>query len=648
MRYSTFSIGALGRAALPVGSWRLGALASFAVALGPALVACDDDAAGGPVVAGTAGGGASGGGASGEGGRPGAGGSAGAGGGTGEAGEAGGAGAAGAGGVVDLQLLALNDFHGNLEASKFLTVITKAKTDAAPEEKVEAGGAAYLAAHVKALRARNPNTLFVSAGDMIGGTPLASALFHDEPAVEAMNAMGLDLNGVGNHEFDEGRAELLRMVEGGCHPVEGCQFAPPGGGAPAYAGARFGVLAANVVVESTGRTLLPPSRVVEVAGVKVGFVGLTLEGTPSVVTQSAVAGLSFRDEVETVNALVPGLKAQGVSAIVVLLHQGGVQKGLYNECVELSGDVVGIAEALDPAVDVVVSGHTHQAYNCVVGGKLVTSALSAGRVLTKIGLRVDRATGAVVAREATNLLVSRDVEPEPVVKGLVDVTLASAAPLADRVVGQIAGDVLTDPPAAPAQPTGETPLGDVIADAQLAQTAAPAQGGAQIAFMNPGGIRAPLLFSPGGTVADGNVTYGALFAVQPFGNYLVTMSLTGKQIETLLDNQVAPTPENRGRVLQVSSGFTYAWDASKVDPATKKMDVDPSTIKLNGVALDPVKTYRVTVNSFLAGGGDNFAVLKEGADRVDGVDDLVALENYLKAQPGPLAVPPADRITRVN
>ncbi|HEU4407474.1 MAG TPA: bifunctional metallophosphatase/5'-nucleotidase, partial [Polyangiaceae bacterium] len=581
-------------------------------------------------------------GASGSGGAAGGGGPAGGGGGAG--GGVGGAG--GGGGVVDVRLLAFNDFHGNLEALKSLTVITKAKTDTTPEEKVEAGGAAYLAAHVAALRQGQPNTLVVSAGDLIGGTPLTSALFHDEPTIEAMNALGLTVNGVGNHEFDEGRDELLRIVNGGCHPVDQCDFTPPGAPAPTYDGADFAVLAANVVVEATGQTLLPPTHVVERGGAKVAFVGLTLEGTPSVVTQSAVAGLSFRDEVETVNALVPGLKAQGADAVVVVVHQGGVQKGLYNECVDLAGDIVAIAEGLDPAVDVVVSGHTHQAYNCTVGGKLVTSALSAGRVLTAIDLRVDRAAHAVVAKSAENHIVTRDVAPDPTVAALLDVTLATAGPLANRVVGQIEADILHEP-TSPTAPSGETPLGDLIADAQLAATSAPDQGSAQIAFMNPGGIRAPLLFSPGGTVADGNVTYGALFAVQPFGNYLVTMTLTGRQIETLLEQQVTPLGTERGRILQVSNGFTYAWDPNKfVDAAARKPDIDPATIKLNGVTLDPNGSYRVTVNSFLAGGGDGFAVLKEGASRLDGGDDLVALEAYVAAH-SPVAVPPADRITRL-
>ncbi|MCU0687397.1 MAG: bifunctional metallophosphatase/5'-nucleotidase [Polyangiaceae bacterium] len=554
----------------------------------------------------------------------------------------------GGSGAVDVQLLAFNDFHGNLEALKSLTVVTQAKTDTLPEVTVEAGGGAFLAAHVAAQRAKNPNTLLVSAGDAVGGSPLASSLFHDEPTIELMNAMGLDVNGVGNHEFDEGSAELLRMVGGTCHPTDGCLFQLPGTPAPAYGGADYPILGANVVVEATGQTLLPPTHLREIGGVKIGFIGLTLKNTPSVVTTSAVAGLKFEDEIATVNKLVPGLKAQGAKAIVVLVHEGGVQTGLYNECVGLSGDLVPIVESLDAAVDVVVSGHTHRAYNCTVAGKLVTSALSAGRILTKIDLRIDPTAG-VVSKSAQNIIVSRDVAPDPTAQGIIDVTLATAGPLARRVVGTITADLPNEEPADRVKKTGETILGDVIADAQLAATDGPNEGNAVIAFMNPGGIRAPILLAPGNDVAPGNVTYGALFTTQPFGNYLVTMTLTGAQIEMLLEQQIFPLNNLRGRVLQVSSGFTYSWSADDAtDVATGKIDIDPATIKLNGVVLNPTGTYRITVNSFLAPGGDGFAVLKDGTDRLDGGDDLKALEDYFAAQPGALPTPTGDRITRLN
>jgi 5'-nucleotidase len=564
-----------------------------------------------------------------------------------------GAGGAGAGGAatVNVQLLAFNDFHGNLEPLKSLTVVTQAKTDTTPEVTVPAGGGAYLAAHIAALRATNPNTLVVSAGDAVGGSPLASSIFHDEPTIELMNAMGLAVNGVGNHEFDEGQAELLRMVNGGCHPTDGCDFQPPGAPAPTYGGAQYPILGANVIVESTGATLLPPIKLVEVGGVKIGFIGLTLDGTPSVVTASAVAGLRFESEIATVNKYVPELKALGAHAIVVLVHEGGVQTGLIDECVNLSGDIVPIINGLDGAVDLVVSGHTHRAYNCSVGGKLVTSALSFGRVVTKIDLSIDP-SGGVVSKAAKNIIVDRTIAPDPVAQGIIDVTLATADPLARRVVGQIGADLPNEEPADRVNKTGETILGDVIADGQRAFPTPQDPTGAQIAFMNPGGIRAPLLYSPGGNVADGNVTYGAIFTTQPFGNYLVTMTLTGAQIETLLEQQIFPLGELRGRVLQVSSGFTYTWDSTRVvNAATGKLDIDPATIKLNGVTINPTASYRVTVNSFLSTGGDGFVVLKDGTERQDqsGGDDLTALEAYFAAQQGVvLPTPAGDRITRVN
>lgn len=586
---------------------------------------------------------------SGSGGSGGTGGTGGSGGGPsgmGGGGAGGGMGGGGSGGgIVNVQLVAFNDFHGNLEPSKALTVITQQKSDTTAEVKVEAGGAAYFAAHVAALRAANPNTLLVSAGDTVGGSPLASALFHDEPTVELMNAIGLEVNGIGNHEFDEGRPEVLRLINGGCHPIDGCKFTPPGSTTASYPGADYPVLAANVIDEE-GKMFLPPVHEATIGGAKIAFIGLTFKNTPSVVTAGAIEGLTFNDEVATVNALVPGLKAGGADAIVVLIHQGGVQTGLYNECVGLTGDILPIVDALDPAIEVVVSGHTHQAYNCTRGDRLLTSALSFGRLLTKIELSIDTSTHKIVSKQAENKIVSRDVTPDPTAQGILEVTLATAGPLANEVVGQILGDISNQESADHVNKVGESAFGDLIADAQLANTLGE---GTQIAFMNPGGIRAPLLFSPGGNVADGNVTFGALFAAQPFSNYLVTMTLTGAQIETLLEQQIFPIAPLTGRILQVSQGFTYTWDASKAtDAAAGKVDVDPTTIKLNGVTLNPTGAYRVTVNSFLAGGGDGFAVLKDGTNRKDGGDDLEALKAFFKAQASPFAVPLANRITRLN
>ena len=376
--------------------------------------------------------------------------------------------------TVNVHILAVNDFHGHL--------VGPSGTITEPDGRsIPAGGVAYLSAHIQALRAQHPHTVVVSAGDLIGASPLLSALFHDEPTIEAFNLIGLDYNAVGNHEFDEGAAELLRMQHGGCHPVEGCR---DGDG---FAGATFQFLAANVVRQDTATTLFPAYAVRHFAGVNLAFIGMTLKGTPTIVTPSGVAGLTFTDEAETVNALVPHLQAQGIEAIVVLIHEGGFPTGTYNECPGLSGAIVEIVQRFDPAVDVVISGHTHQAYNCQIHGRLVTSASSFGRVLTAVDLTIDRATGDVVGMRANNRIVTREVPPDARLTALVDIYQTLVAPLADRVIGSITADITRAP-----TPAGESALGDVIADAQWAATADPASGRGGGGAHEPGRASAPI------------------------------------------------------------------------------------------------------------------------------------------------------------
>lgn len=524
---------------------------------------------------------------------------------------------------VEVQILALNDFHGNIQPPSGSSGRVGA---------IDAGGAEYLASHVKALEATNRNTVVVSAGDLIGASPLLSALFHDEPTIEAMNQIGLDINAVGNHEFDEGADELLRMQNGGCHPTDGCL---DGDG---FAGADFEFLAANVVDESSGDTIFPPYTIRNYNGAKVAFIGMTLEGTPLIVSPSGVAGLEFNDEADTVNALVPRLKQMGVSAVVVLVHEGGLPaagSGI-NTCTGISGPIVDIVERLDPRVDLVISGHTHQAYNCVVDGIPVTSAFSFGRLVTDIDMRVDRAKKEVTSLAIENRIVTRDVPRNGGITSLIDRYDAIAAPIANRVIGTITTSITRTPNAA-----GESALGDVIADAQLEATNDPGFGDAVVAFMNPGGIRTDLTYasSPAGE-GDGNVTYGEMFAVQPFGNSLVTMTLTGGQIDELLERQFDNPSLGSNRILQVSDGFTYTYSQS----ATTGSKVDISSIRINGVPIDTSASYRVTVNSFLADGGDGFSVLLQGTDRLGGAVDTDALEAYFAAN-SPVSPGPQNRIT---
>lgn len=531
-------------------------------------------------------------------------------------------------GTVDVQVLAMNDFHGNLKPPAGSS--GRISTGPLPTDVVEAGGAEFLATHLKALEASNPNTVVVAAGDVIGATPLLSALFHDEPTIESMNLMGLDVAAVGNHEFDEGLPELLRMQGGGCHPVDGCQ------GGASFEGAKFKYLAANVTRESDDSPILPAYTVKRFGGAKVGFIGLTLEGTPLVTTPTGVAGLKFGNEADTINALVPELKKLGVETIVVLIHEGGAATGLYNECVGISGRLFDIVNLLDPEVDAVVAGHTNAAHNCNLNGRIVTSAAAFGRLVTDIDLTIDERTGEVTTMKANNVIVTRTVAKDADQSALIARYDAIAAPLANRVVATITGDLTKA-----LQPSGESLMGLVIADGQLEATRV--SGAAKIAFLNPGGVRAELLTSQvSGGEQVGQVTYGEAFAVQPFSNNLITLTLTGAQLETMLEQQwqlVAGV--EKANVLQPSAGFTYTWDSARAIGDR----VDPASIMLDGVAVSPTATYRVTVNSFLADGGDGFSVLKQGTERFAGSLDVDALTAYLGAK-SPLAPPAFGRVTR--
>ncbi len=535
-------------------------------------------------------------------------------------------------GKVPLQLLAFNDFHGALEPPS-----GRAGQIETADGPVDAGGAEYFATWLKQLRGDEPNTLVVAAGDNIGATPLVSAAFHDEPTIEALNLFGLALSSVGNHEFDEGLTELIRMQQGGCHPEKGCFGDTP------FEGARFGYLAANVVVEATGETAFPPFAIRRFGKVPVAFIGMTLEGTPEVVTPAGTAGLSFKDEVDTVNKLVPRLDALGVKAIVVLVHEGGFATGNYNGCEGISGPIFDIVKALDRQVDVVISGHTNAAHVCNVDGILVTSAAHNGRLVTDIDLVLDESTQDVASSSARNVIVGRDVEKDPRLTELLGTYQALVRNVSRRVVGTIAEDLVRK-----SSESGEMPLGGVIADAQLFAEADPSAGSAEIAWINPGGVRADIVRTrPGGeTPAEGEpkageVTFGDLFTVQPFGNALVTMTLTGKQVEAVLEAQFTldGKPRNNPKMLQISYTLSYAINPD--GPVGDK--IDPATIEVDGQVLDPARKYRVTMNEFLATGGDGFEVLKEGTERRIGIVDVDALEYYLSKYPN-LTAPAPGRV----
>ena len=523
---------------------------------------------------------------------------------------------------VDVTLLAINDFHGNLRPAPGGIVIDD-PADKTKKITLPAGGAEHMATLVRQLRAGKKNSVFVAAGDLIGASPFLSAMFHDEPTIEALSMMGLEIASVGNHEFDEGRNELLRMQNGGCHPVDGCRGPHP------FMGATFRYLAASTIETATGRPLLPPYEIKIFDGIPVGFIGLTLKATPTLVSPPGVAGLEFRDEADTVNALVPELKARGVAAIVVLIHEGGYPTGDYNECPGISGPIVDIVRKFDRAVDVVISGHTHRAYTCEIDGRLVTSGDKYGTVVTAIDLKLDRATGDVVSAKANNLIVHTTAyAADPSQTALLAAYDKVAAPIAARPAGSLT-ETLTR---VPDMTTGESPLGDIIADAHLAATKA---AGAVIAFTNPGGIRADILRR-----ADSAVSYGDVFAAQPFRNQLVTLTLTGAQIKAALEQQWLDP--KRPRILQVSNGFSYVWNAA----AETGHRVLPDRMILNGQRIDPAALYRVTINQFLSVGGDGFTALQGGTAPQVGVYDVDALYAYFGAN-SPVGPPAPGRIGRV-
>lgn len=547
----------------------------------------------------------------------------------------------------DVQLLSFNDLHGNLEPpSGSSGRVTEVQHDGTTKT-IDAGGVEYLATHLRQAREGNKYSITAAGGDMVGASPLISGLFHDEPTIEALNKLDLDVTSVGNHEFDEGAKELARLQNGGCHPTAGCYTDKK------FKGADFPYLAANVLDEKTGKPILKPYWVWKKKDVKVGFIGVTLEDTPGVVSAEGVKGLKFKDEVETINKYAKVLQRQGVKSIVALIHEGGAPaSSSYNyDCDApgagdgISGPIVDIAKNITPQVDALVTGHTHAAYVCTIddpAGKprMVTSAASFGRLYTDTTLTYDRFTGDIArtAVKSANHVVTRDVPKAPDMTALIDRWNTLAAPIGNRAIGYISGDIGN---------TGtESPIGDLIADAQLAH-GKELDPETDLALMNPGGIRAPLTYAAKGSEGDGVVTYAEGFTVQPFSNTVNLQDFTGAQLIQVLKEQVSGTNAASPKVLQVSSGLTYTLDLTKSGADRVVAD----SIKLNGAAIDPTATYRVATNSFLAGGGDGFPTLGQGTNDLVGSDDLTALEKYLTANSSatsPITPPAANRITVVQ
>ncbi|MET8988043.1 bifunctional metallophosphatase/5'-nucleotidase [Nonomuraea wenchangensis] len=557
--------------------------------------------------------------------------------------------------TVPVRLLALNDFHGNLEpptGSSGRMVDENGKT-------VDAGGAAYIAAHMKALT--DKNTIAVAQGDLIGASPLLSAAYHDEPSVEFLGKLGLKVAAVGNHEFDEGYTELRRIMKGGCHPVDGCSPAGP------WKGATFDYVGANVLFKNPnertdalaalgakqaqakklmadwGVPALPPVSVKWVNGVPIGFIGLVTQTTPNIVTAEGIKNLKFIDEVKAANVASKILKLVGVKAQVVLVHEGDqVNAGQSPDaCSAVAGAGSRIATQVDPEIDVVLTGHSHQAYLCKVkdpagNDRLYSQGGSFGRVITQVDLKVnlknlDIDRSSVVA---DNHVVTRTVDPDPDISTFVETWKDRVAPVANKAIGSITAELSNT-----AGPSGESPLGDVIADAQLAATRT--GGNAQIALMNPGGVRFPLSYpSSPADEGDGVVTYGEAFAVQPFNNLMQVVTLTGAQLKTVLEQQFTGGPNNQpfNKILQPSANFTYTYSTSAA------WGSKVSDMKIDGMPVTDTQTIRVAANNFLVGGGDAFAAFTEGTDLWSGPLDIDAFVAYLGAN-SPVAPPATNRIT---
>ena len=585
--------------------------------------------------------------------------------------------------TTTVRLISFNDFHGNLQSPGNFSIQPGGSGTALVNKA--SGGVDYLAGYVNSLKSGYPNNAVVSAGDLTGASPLISGAFHDEGSVEVLNRLGLEFNAVGNHEFDYGKTEILRKQNGGCYlggvvGQDTCMGAASvGTPVPVpypFEGAKYKYLSANVVDSLSGKTLFPAYAIKSFktstgGSVRVGFIGMTLKDTPTIVTPSGVAGLNFKGEIQTVNALIPALRARGVESIVVLVHQGGFQgstgPNYINDCSLVSGGAADstamqplrdIIKGLDNAVDVVVSGHTHTGYTCMLPNSVgrsipVTQAGNYGRVLTNIDLSIDNVSGDVTNAIYHNTVVDRTnvaITPDATIKSIVDAYNTNISPVANQVVATITGKIANAemPAVSPATgTTGEKPAGDLIADSMLAATSPTAFGGAQIAFTNNGGVRADYVNKAATYPYD--LTYGDAFTVQPFGNNMVTMTLTAQQLKDVLEMQfpgsscVTSSGVNNQiatRVMQPSNGFYFSWSAAGANCAKVKDVIfttyDSSGTILNtdqivsaGIVVNPGKAYRVTVNSFMATGGDNFSVFNFGTNRIGGAQDIDATAAYL-------------------
>jgi 5'-nucleotidase len=529
--------------------------------------------------------------------------------------------------TVTVQLLAINDFHGNIEPPTGSDGLVN---------RTPAGGVEYLATHLRIAARNNPNSILVGAGDLMGASPLISGLLHDGPTIEAMNAMNMSVTSIGNHELDHGPAELFRRIAGGCLRQKDCSE-----GEKSEA-ARFQYLAANVVrTDGSGGMLLPSTAVRTVGGMKIGFIGETLEDTPHLVPPESVQGLRFLEESAVANAAAAQLELHGVHAIVLLIHQGGQQQTGDgqpdpNGCANFDGPIKTVAGKLSPSIKVVISGHSHRFYNCEISGHTVTSAGSFGRLFTRVNLSIDRERGTILSVSAKNEVVTRDVAKDLALTAIIDKYRPGAVRISSQPVGSITGEISNA-----ANSAGESALGDVITDAQLASVSAPEAGGAVVAFTNSSGIRAGMV-GIAGPNGGREVSYGDLYATQPFGNRIEVRSMTGDMIRRLLEQQFQFGANPNLRV-QVSEGFTYRYRLNA--PAGQRVMAE--SVALHGHPIAATDLVRVAATDFLFSGGGGLTVLGEGTNPTVGPVDVDALVDYVRTH-SPVAPGPQNRIVRLD
>lgn len=512
---------------------------------------------------------------------------------------------------IELSIFSINDFHGHIQPKSPTPLSPRLPDPVTGEIKPQpAGGVAYLATVIDKLRAQRPNHVFVAAGDLLGASPQLSSLLKDEPTISAMGDLGLVASSLGNHELDAGLPELLRKTRGECG-TGGCVW-------PEFKGASFPYLAANMFEAESGKLILPSHVFKDIAGLKVAFVGAVTRDTPRVISPKAIVGLRFGDEADTLNALVPELRAAGAQVLVAIMHEGAVHEGGANDpsyaCPGLQGRGVDIAKRLDPAYAMIVSGHTHQAYTCKINGRLLVQAGSFGGWLTESRLKLDT-TGKVLDAQAINHPVLQGAyAPNPAFAALVQRAAALTTAVRDKPVALLTRGAQRSASA----PYGDSPLGNLVADAHLAHGKKHAN--ADMAMTNSGGIRADL------TVEAGRmVTMSDLFAIQPFGNNLVALTISGSQLQELVRKAL---PKRAGPAsLQVSHNLRYQWSqAAGAEPVLE-------SVTFEGKPLDLARDYRVVVNSFTADGGDNLSVLRQGRDRATLGMDIDALAEWLVENP---------------